>query len=193
MLRANKLDADRASILVIDLQEKLLPFIGQRERVVASSRELIDGARVFHLPVIATEQYPKGIGPTEPSVLDALNKSGAKMLEKPTFSACDEPDVIEALRTIDRPQIIVIGIEAHVCVQQTTLDLCAMGYEAFVCADAIGSRGRLDYENALARMRQEGAYVTTVESVLFELCHRSGTPQFKEMLEVIKAAPIANE
>jgi isochorismate hydrolase len=192
-LRANKLDVDRAFVLVIDIQERLLPSIRHHERVLAVSRKLLDAVRVFELPVLATEQYPKGIGRTDASIGRCLEASGAKVVEKLTFSAWDEPAVREAILAIDRPQVILIGIEAHVCVQQTALDLISRDYDVFVCADAIGSRGRLDYEHSLERMRQEGAWVTTVESVLFELCNRCGTPEFKAMLEVIKEVPPADD
>lgn len=148
---------------------------------------------VFDLPVLATEQYPKGIGRTHAAIRECLEASRATVLEKMTFSAWAEPAVREAILSIDQPQVIMIGIEAHVCVQQTTLDLLSRDYDVFVCADAVGSRGRIDYERSLERMRQEGAWVTTVESVLFELCNRCDTPRFKAMLEVIKETPPADD
>ena len=193
MLRADKLDVDLAMILVIDLQEKLLPSIAHHERVIAVGAELLDGARVFGLPVLATEQYPKGLGPTDASIRQRLESAAATVLEKPTFSACDQEPLRAAMRVIERPQVIVIGIEAHVCVQQTVLDLRAMDYDVFVCADAVGSRTRRDYKYALHRMRQAGVFVTTVESVLFELCNRCDTDRFKELLKVIKANPPVEE
>ena len=98
MLRANQIEADRAFVLVIDLQQKLLPAIRHRERVVASATKLLDGGRVFALPVLATEQYPKGLGSTDPTVREAADRCGARWLEKPTFSACDEPAVKEGDR-----------------------------------------------------------------------------------------------
>ncbi len=189
MLRGDQLDVDRAFVLLIDLQEKLLPSIGDHQRVIAAGAKLLDGVRVFDLPVLATEQYPKGLGPTQASIRRCLEACGAKVLAKATFSACDDEAVRRAIRAIDRPQAILLGIEAHVCVQQTALDLRAMDYDVFVCADAVGSRGRLDYDCALQRMRQAGALVTTVEGALFELCNRCDTEQFKTMIEVIKAAP----
>lgn len=192
MLRANQLDVDRAFVLVIDLQEKLLPHIPHAERIVATALKLLDGVRVFELPVLATEQYPKGLGPTHPAIREALQAGRATLLEKPTFSACGHQPLRDALNAIDRPQAIVIGIEAHVCVQQTTLDLLAMDYDVFICADAVGSRGGVDCETSLARMRHEGAFVTTVESVLFELCERCDTVRFKQLIEVIKATPPAD-
>ncbi len=193
MMRANQLDVERAFAFVIDIQEKLLPSIGHQDRVVAAARKLLDGLRCFSMPVLATEQYPKGIGATQPDIQQCLQAADATVIEKMTFSSCGEPPVREALQKLDRPQAIVIGIEAHVCVQQTTLDLRAMDYDVFVCADAVGSRGRLDYENALERMRQEGAFITTVESVLFELCNRCDTPEFKNMIKVVKATPPPND
>ncbi len=189
MLRSDQLDVDRAMVLVIDLQEKLLPLIARGERVVATGRKLLDGARVFELPVLATEQYPKGLGPTHAAIRAALSQSRAKVLAKPTFSAWADPKVREAILDFDRPQIVVTGIETHVCVQQTALDLASRDYDVFVAADAVGSRGRVDHETALDRMRQAGVWVTTVESILFELCQRCDTARFKALLEVIKADP----
>lgn len=189
LLRAEQLDAHRAMVLVIDVQEKLLPLIRLHHRIVAAAREVLDGTRIFDLPVLATEQYPKGIGPTVPPIREALVACRARVVEKPTFSAWADAGVRDAMLAIDRPQVIVVGIEAHVCVQQTALDLVSRDYDVYVCADAIGSRGRTDYECALERMRQSGVWVTTVESVLFELCGRCDTPQFKAMIDVIKANP----
>ena len=189
MFRADQLDIERAMVLVIDVQEKLLPSIVGSEGVVAAGRKLLDGAGVFELPVLVTEQYPKGLGPTHATIRAVLPRSRANVLEKPTFSAWADANVREALLALDRPQIIITGIETHVCVQQTALDLRSRDYDMFVCADATGSRGRIDHEIALDRMRQAGVLVTTVESLLFELCQRCDAARFKAMLEVIKRYP----
>jgi len=186
-LRANRLEPDRCVILVIDMQVKLLPAIRGSAEVIRAAQHLLSGAAIFESPVIATEQYPKGIGPTHQTIRDALNRLDAKLFEKSAFSACGDDPTRAALRTLDRSQVIIVGVETHVCVQQTTLDLRAMDYDVFVCADAVGSRGSLDHATGLERMRQAGAFVTTVESVLFELCHECGTDQFKTMLDIIKA------
>ncbi|UCC32718.1 MAG: hydrolase [Phycisphaerales bacterium] len=193
ILRANQLDVDRAFVLVIDLQEKLVPLVRHRERVIAAGRRLLEGTRVFKLPVLATEQYPKGLGRTHETIRNGLELSQATILEKPTFSAWAEAAVREAILGIDRPQVIMVGVEAHVCIQQTTLDLISRDYDVFVCADGVSSRSRFDCERSLERMRQEGAFVTSVESVLFELCHRCDTPEFKGMLEVVKETPPADD
>ncbi|MFQ5412997.1 MAG: isochorismatase family protein [Phycisphaerae bacterium] len=191
----DRLDVDRAMVLVIDLQTKLLPLVAAHDALLASALKLLAGTRVFGVPVLATEQYPKGIGPTHDAIRRGIEDPGtessgrARVVEKPTFSACREPAVRAALADIDRPQVIVTGIETHVCVQQTVLDLVAMDYDVFVCADAVGSRGAIDHERALLRMQHVGAAVTTVESVLFELCDRCDTARFKQMLKVIKASP----
>ncbi len=189
MMRPDRLDRDRTMVLVIDIQTALLPAIANKEPMLQACRKLLEGIKVFSLPVLATEQYPKGIGKTEGSIAQRLEACRARVMEKMAFSSCGEQPLRDALGEIKRNQVVVIGIESHVCVQQTTLDLLAMDYQVFVCADAIGSRGRLDYKTALLRMRHAGANVTTVESVLFELCERCDVPLFKEMLSVIKAYP----
>jgi nicotinamidase-related amidase len=180
-------------VLVIDLQDKLLPLIRHNERVLHAGTKLLDAAAIFALPVLATEQYPQGVGSTDRTIRSRLDAAGASTVDKVTMSAWGEPRVRDAVIAIDRRQIITIGIEAHVCVQQTVLDMACRDFDVFVCADGIGSRGRLDYEHALARMRQGGAWITTVESVLFELCQRCDVPQFKPMLEVIKTTPPPDE
>lgn len=191
MFRHDQLDADRAMVLVVDVQEKLLPLIAECERITHSHRRLLGGAQNFELPVLATEQYPKGLGRTVEPIRAALQSSKSPVLEKPTFSAWAQAEVREELLRLDRSQVLLSGIETHVCVQQTALDLRSRDYDVFVCADAVGSRVRLDHDTALDRMRQAGVVVTTVESVLFELCRRCDTPRFKRMLDIIKDAPPA--
>ena len=186
MLNALRLDADRAMLLVIDVQAKLLPYIDGVEEMLAAVVQLIRGARIFELPALATVQYTKGLGATHAAVERLLGEFGIDTLEKASFSTCGDEAVRERLRRIDRPQIVITGIEAHVCVQQSVLDLVSMGYQVFVCADAVGSRRSLDRETALVRMRACGAAVTTVESALFELCTDSGTERFKRLLDVVK-------
>ena len=188
MLNALRLDADQAMLLVIDVQTSLLPSIVDHEEVVFEIQQLLRGARIFDLPVLATEQYPQGIGPTVPQVAELLAGFDEPVIEKDTFSACGADRVRTALRRIDRPQVILCGIEAHVCVLQTALDLVSMDHRVYVCADAVGSRRRLDCQWSLRRMQQAGAVVTTTESVLFEVCERCGTARFKQLLELIKAS-----
>jgi len=188
MIRPDQLDASRAMLLVIDMQEKLMPLIPEHQRVATSACKMIRAAQVLDLPINTTEQYPRGLGTTIPQVRDTLGKS-VLVLEKPTFSAWATPSVRSAILEFDRPQIVVVGVETHVCVQQSSLDLASRDYDVFVCADAVGSRGRIDYDVSLHRMRQNGIVVTTVESVIFELCQSSAAPKFKALLEIIKSSP----
>lgn len=185
MLRHDQLDVDLAMVLLIDVQEKLLPLIECHARVIAGVRKLLQGSAVFELPVLVTEQYSKGLGSTVAAAKEVWPK-GTKPIEKPTFSAWPDDGVRAAMLGLDRTQVILAGIETHVCVQQTALDLRSRGFEVFACADAVGSRRAVDHEVALDRMRQAGVLVSTVESVLFEMCQRCDTARFKAMLEVIK-------
>lgn len=193
MLNARKVDPDRAMVLIIDLQTKLLPQIDGATNVLVASGQLIHGMAIFGLPMLATEQYPEGIGHTHDYIGRLFKQYEIPLLEKMAFSTCCEPSVKDRINRIDRPQVVVVGIEAHVCVLQSTLDLLAMGCDVYVCADAVGSRRRLDYEQGLSRMKQEGAVITSVEAVLFETCHRSGTEQFKRLLPVIKDPTLGAE
>ena len=188
MWRSNQLDPDRVGLLLIDLQQKLLPLIRDAHRIVLATRKLLQGTAIFDLPVVVTEQYPKGLGQTVDEVRSICPPEHV-VVEKPTFSAWADASVRDALRAIDRPQILLAGVETHVCVLQTALDLRTRDFDVFVCADAVGSRGALDHDVALQRLRQEGVFVTTVESALFELSGRCDTPAFKRMIEVIKAHP----
>lgn len=174
-------------VLVIDVQEKLLPLIDGCSGLVDAANRLIRAAGLFELPVVVTEQYPKGIGPTDARLAEALRVVDPATLTKTSFSCWGDEAIRERLRVSGREQIIICGIETHVCVQQTALDLLTVDYQLFVCADAVGSRARLDHDIALQRMRQAGAAVTTVESAMFELCEACGTARFKAMLDLIKS------
>jgi nicotinamidase-related amidase len=188
MLKVNslRLRADDATLLVVDIQKRLLPHIARGEEVAAAAIRMIRGAGVLKLPVVTTEQYPKGIGPTVANVQEAFEPGTFRAIEKMTFSCCATEPIVTALSQAGRSRIIVVGIEAHVCVMQTVLDLLALGYVPFVCADAIGSRHDIDRDTAIERMRQAGAVITTTESAMFELLHRAGTPEFIKILKIVK-------
>ncbi|NLX15098.1 MAG: hydrolase [Phycisphaerales bacterium] len=178
-----KLRPETAALLVIDVQDRLLPAISEAEQRVEYIRRMIEAAKVLQVPILATEQYPAGLGRTCETIQSCLE--GITYIEKMSFSACEQR-LIDRLAELDRSQIIVVGIEAHVCVQQTTLDLLRMGYAVYVCTDAVGSRRTLDAAVAFERMRQAGAIVTTTESVTFELLGRAGTEAFKKILPIVK-------
>ena len=172
--------------MVIDVQEKLLTVMAHSDRVVQNSIRLIKGAQLLSLPILVTEQYPQGIGPTVASLKELL--ASAKMYEKLTFSACGIPDFIRSLRTLKVQKIILCGIETHVCVYQTAMDLLHEGFGVVVVADAASSRHDVDFEAALRQMSQSGVRVLTTEMVLFELMEKAGTEEFKSMLQIIKEA-----
>jgi nicotinamidase-related amidase len=171
------LERERAALVVVDVQEGFRgyeAFVG----VAAAAGRLVAGARVLELPVVATEQYPKGLGHTAAEV----GLDGEPVIEKTVFSACRA----DGFDLDARDQAIVCGIEAHVCVSQTVHDLLDRGVEVHVPADAVGSRHAVDYERALPRLERAGAVITTVEAALFELLERAGTPEFKVVQGLVK-------
>ena len=172
-----QLDRDDAVLLVVDIQERLAVAMGERERVVANAGHLIAAARLLGVPVVVTEQYPKGLGPTVPELRAALDP--AAPIEKITFDCCDEPAFGPALEQTGRSTVIVCGMEAHICVLQTVLGLLATGMAVHVAADAVCSRNPENARTALELLRDAGAVITCTETVLFQLLGRAGTPEFK--------------
>ena len=173
--------ADTA-LLVIDVQEKLMAKIPAADALIRNIAFLIDGAKLVGLPVTATEQYPKGLGPT----VTALAARVPERADKVAFSCCAVPSVIDGLHSNGRPKIVLAGIEAHVCVLQTALDLLAANYRVFVPVDAIGSRFAVDHEFAWRRMERAGAVVTTSEACVFEWFGGSDHPQFKKLSALVQ-------
>jgi nicotinamidase-related amidase len=169
------------SLLVIDVQTKLMDKMAERDRIVANIARLIDGATLLGLFVQATEQYPKGIGPTVPELAHRLPLRPEKM----TFSCCGLPEVTEQIRSRRVRNVLLAGIETHVCVQQTALDLVAAGFRVFVAADAVASRKQTDRDVGLARMERSGVILTTTEAALFEWTERAGTAEFKQISKLV--------
>jgi nicotinamidase-related amidase len=176
------MSANDTALLVVDVQEKLVPAIHDAPRVVWNCRRLVDGAKILGLPVLATEQYPKGLGPTVAELAERLGPATAKL----SFSCCGQPEPLEGLRGRGLHKLLVCGIETHVCVQQTVLDLLADGWRVYVAVDAVGSRFEIDHGTALRRMEASGAVVTTSEAALFEWCQVAGTPEFKAISRLAK-------
>jgi len=173
-----------SALLVVDVQDKLIGLIPDHERIVWNIRRLIDGAKVLDVAVAATEQYPKGLGPTTSELAERLDEIPSKL----TFSCGGCPEIFQAFQERGIYKILVAGIEAHVCVQQTVLDLMGEGFRVYLAVDAIGSRYAVDYETALKRMDSAGATLTTTESALFEWCEIAGTPQFKQISNLVREA-----
>lgn len=170
------LSRERAALVVIDVQQGFSSYEAF-EQVAAATGKLLSAARVLELPRVVTEQYPKGLGRT----VAAVGLSREQPIEKTVFSAVRA----EGFDLQGADQAIVCGIEAHVCVSQTVLDLLHRGVEVHVPADAVGSRNRIDYERGLMRLERAGAVVSTVETVLFELLERAGTPEFKAIQQLV--------
>lgn len=172
-------------LVIVDVQEKLIPAISEGDRVVERCGLLVRGAQLLGIPVDATEQYPKGLGPTVPALAKLIPQRPSKL----RFSSSSSLPWATMPVEDGRHQVIVAGIEAHVCVLQTALDLVAMGFEVHVPADAVSSRNPLDARIALERMAAEGATITTSESVLFECCETAEAPEFKSLSRLVTGRP----
>lgn len=177
------LSSGTSRFLLVDLQEKLLPAMYGGDEVVANCEKLIAGAQILNVPLSATEQYPKGLGPTIPQIADHIPQRPDKL----RFSCAEALDWALADRTEkDRHQIVVAGIETHVCVLQTAFDLLSNQFDVFVVADAVTSRKPKDYDLALQRMRDSGVQIVTTEMVLFEWCEVAGSDEFKQISKLVR-------
>ena len=179
MSAPGKLDPRRAALVVIDLQEAFRVVPGF-DRIAQAAATLARGAEAIGIPVVATEQYPKGLGSTVPEVASAL-PAGVEPLEKVVFAASEAG----GFDLGGRDQALLCGIEAHVCVNQTALDLLGRGVEVHVARDAVGSRFELNLETGLEKMERAGAVITSVETALFELLGQAGTDEFKRVQKLI--------
>lgn len=178
------LKKETSALLIIDLQEKILPVIRNVDNVIENTIKLIKGFKTLNLPIYFTEQYPKGLGPTSSKILSELK--GYNAIQKMSFSCFGAEDLFTELRSKKLHQVIISGVESHVCVQQTVLDLLANDFQVNVAADAVSSRREFDFQISLDRMRTLGAEITTTESILFELLEVCGTPEFKEISRIVK-------
>ena len=170
-------------LLVVDVQERLLGVQAEADRIVWNIRRLLDGAKILDVQSAATEQYPEKLGPTAPDLVARLSVAPSS---KQTFSCgtCDE--IFSAWRLADIHRVLICGIETHVCVQQSALDLLAAGFQVLVAVDAVSSRFEIDHDTALRRMEASGALLTTTEAVLFEWCGAAGTEEFKQISALAK-------
>jgi nicotinamidase-related amidase len=178
------LSPESVVLVVVDIQGKLAHLMQERESLFASAVKIIRGARALDIPVIWMEQNPEGLGPTVPEISEHLR--GLRPIPKLSFSCGGSPEFIDRLESLRRRQVLLAGIEAHVCVYQTAADLLKAGYEVLVVVDAVSSRSARDREVALARMKDLGASLTTTEMALFEILKVAKGPKFKEILEIVK-------
>jgi nicotinamidase-related amidase len=180
-------DRDNSALLVIDIQTRLAPHIDGHQSLIGRTERLSDAAAMFGIPKLVTEHCPGQIGP----VIESLRSRFAadEIFEKTCFGATDHPQFVDRMQRTQRRQVVVAGMEAHVCVMQTALGLRRHGYEVFVAADAVGSRGvrQADRELALRRMEQAGCILAGTETLLFEWTGNGADPHFREILAIVKA------
>jgi len=170
--------------LVIDMQERLVPVMEESEQLIENCSKLIRGLQILGLPLLVTQQYTKGLGETVDEIKSAINDF--QYIEKKDFSCFDEPVFAEKLALSGAANVIICGIESHVCVLQTAIDLKAAGYNPVVVMDCVSSRSFDNIDLASERFRYEGIMMTSLESILFELTRTSGTPEFKEISKLVK-------
>ena len=180
-MSAAKLERDRSALIVVDIQEAFRKAVPEFDEVARAAATLLEGAKALALPVIVTEQYPQGLGRTAPEVAEHL-PAGVEPIDKVRFSAAEA----DGFDLDGRDQALVCGIETHVCVDQTVLDLLDAGVEVHVVADGVGSRTERNRELGLHRAERAGAVLTSVETALFELLRGSDAPEFKEVQALVK-------
>ena len=178
------LTLDGVCVIIVDVQEKLAAAVHEKDALIQNTVKLVLGAKILGIPIIWTEQNPKGLGPTVPEVAGLLVET--KPITKLSFSCCGEEGFMAALSRLKRKQVLIAGIESHVCVYQTVADLCKIGYEVQVVADAVSSRTFENKAIGWERCKQSGASLTSVETALFELLKKAEGEKFKQILKVVK-------
>jgi nicotinamidase-related amidase len=178
------LSVESTALLLIDIQEKILAVIQNPDIIVSNIIKLIKSFKILRLPIFFTEQYPKGLGPTSAEIIKELE--GLTPIQKMSFSCFGADDLFKRLLDNKISQVVIAGIESHVCVQQTVLDLLANNFQINVPADAVSSRKEIDYKTALSRMQYNGAEITTTEAILFELLNVCGTDEFRQISKLVK-------
>jgi hypothetical protein len=178
-----RIEKEETLCLAIDYQEKLMPVIERKEEMTGRSVRLLKGMKILHIPLIVTEQYPKGLGNTVSGIKEA---ACTEALEKIEFSCAQNQNVMDRIKEYQKKNILICGIEAHICVLQTVIDLQREGYQTVLAADCIGSRREEDKFFAIERAKAEGSVITTSEAILYELMKKAGTQEFREILKMIK-------
>ncbi|MCD8124475.1 MAG: hydrolase [Lachnospiraceae bacterium] len=180
-----RMECEKTQAVMIDMQERLLPAMERQTEVREKTEMLLRGLQILEIPVTVTQQYTRGLGPTAETLREAAGTN--EYVEKLSFSCFPEPAFREALEAhSERPSVILFGVETHVCVMQTALDLLADGWDVFLVCDCVDSRRGSDREIALRRMEAAGVVLTTAESALFELLGRAGSDTFKRISKLVK-------
>lgn len=182
------LNRDDALLLVVDIQERLVPAIHKDlyPGALKNMQIMIEAAGTLGLPILLTEQYPKGLGPTVQEILRPLEGKQFRRIEKVTFSCARDEGFLQAVAAARRKQIVVIGMETHVCVYQTSVDLTRAGYSVFILDDAVSSRFMHNYESGLRALRDAGCTVFSTETAVFQLLKVAATPEFKKVSSLIR-------
>lgn len=178
------LPPESTALLVIDVQGKLAHSVHNREALFENLQKVIRGVQVMDIPIVWTEQYPEGLGSTIPEIAQLIDQP--QPLTKTSFSCCGSQPIVEKLKQLNRPQLLVCGIEAHICVYQSVMELLTHGYQIEVITDAISARKLYDKELGLQKMVLAGAAPTSTEMCLFELIKDARSPRFKKILEIVK-------
>ena len=184
-MKPELLDRSRSVLVLIDFQEKLFPHVHEHQSVLARIELLLLASNLMHIPVLLTEQYPKGLGGTIENIRRAI--PSVCPLEKMSFSCVAANEFKQWLASFRRDQVLLAGIETHICVAQTALDLASQGGNVFIVADATSSRRPLDAQIALHRLDRSGMTITTAEAVVFEWLRRAGTEEFKAIQPMLKS------
>ncbi len=176
----------RSALLIVDIQERLMPVIAGREQVIKNACLLIKAATVMGIPIVATTQYVARIGELLPEIKAELKD--AAIIDKMEFGGFNNPQIAQAVGQLPREidTLIIAGVETHICVYQTTMGAIQAGYKAWVPADAVSSRARQNHRSGVARIREIGGIVANTELIIYELLHRAGTPEFKALLPFLK-------
>lgn len=176
-------------LVVVDIQESFLAPIAEKEQVLERAKFLIEVAKELGVPILVTEQYAARMGHTHPEILSVLPE-GQKRFDKLCFSSCLSDEFMQEWGGIGRKQVVLVGIETHICVNQTAHDFLNAGADVFVCSDATGCRPRDAHEDALKRMRHAGVVIAHTESVAYEWMKQAGTDEFKKVLQIVKKYPV---
>lgn len=181
---SNLLNRDKVALLIIDVQERLLPAMYEGETLIKNIKKVTEGFNILNCPIFYTEQYPQGLGKTIDDLKTSLQK--AQKFEKISFSVVGAESLVETFIKMNIKQIVIAGIETHICVLQSALDLQSEGFQVYVMEDAVTSRKEVDKKTALRRINSKNIDLITVESVLFEILEKAGTQEFKEISRLIR-------
>jgi len=178
------LTVDNCLLLVVDIQEAFAPHIADLDDVIERTRVMIEAANLLEIPIVATQQYPRGLGQTVPAIREALGEQ--QYYDKLAFSCCQDQAIRDCLLATGRSQFLLVGIETHVCIAQTALDLLALGLKPYLAGDAISCRRPTDAATALARLQAAGVIVTTTEAAILEMTVSSDHPAFRKISKLLK-------